>query len=121
MSGLSIVVLTDDAERLRGALTLALAQAALGHEARLFLQLDAVRLLTPPHIAPRDDAHRAAGLPPLATLLDEALGADIAIIACQSGMTLAGLSAADLDPRIIAGGPLSFLQSIGPDDRLLSV
>jgi len=121
MSGLKILVLTDDPERLRGALTLALADAALGGETRIFLQLDAVRLLASPMQAPRDEDHRAHGLPTLATLLAEALESDVAITACQSGLALAELDAATLDPRIKAGGPVSFLQSIEPGDRLLSV
>jgi len=121
MPGLNLVVLTDDAERLRGALMLAMAHAALGGEARLFLQLDAVRLLAPPVAAPRDTDHAAAGLPPLASLLDEALGIGVQVIACQSGLALANMQAADLDPRIMAGGPISFLQSIGAEDRLLAV
>lgn len=121
MPGLSIVVLTDDAERFRGALTLALAQAALGSSVRLFLQLDAVRLLAPTAPAPRDDNHAAHGLPTLAVLIDEALEAGIAIIACQSGLALAGLEAAALDTRIEAGGPLSFLQGLAPEERLLVI
>ncbi|MDQ4420614.1 DsrE family protein [Sphingobium sp. DEHP117] len=121
MSGLSFAVLTDDAERLRGALTLAMAHMALGGEARVFLQLDAVRLLAPPISAPRDGDHAAHGLPTLAALVTEALDAGVAIIACQSGLTLAGLAADTLDPRVIGGGPVSLLQSIGPEDRLMIV
>jgi predicted peroxiredoxin len=121
MSGLSIVILTEDAERFRGTLALALAYVALGNEARLFLQLDAVRLLVPPVTGPRDEDHRAAGLPSLATLLEEALDTGVKIIACQSGMTLASLDATDLDPRISAGGPISVLQSMEASSRLLSV
>lgn len=118
MPSLNFVVLTNDAERLRGALTLALAHMALGGKARIFLQLDAVRLLTPPLSAPRDAYHAAHGLPTLAELIAEALDDGVAIIACQSGLALAGLAADMLDPRITAGGPVSFLQSIGPADRL---
>lgn len=118
MSGLNFVILSDDAERLRGALTLALAHAALGRKAQLFLQLDAVRLLAPPICAPRDADHAAHGLPTLATLIAEALDAGVAIIACQSGLALAGLDAAMLDPPIGVGGPVSFLQSLGPEERL---
>lgn len=121
MPGLNLVVLTDEAERFRGALTLALAQAALGSAVRLFLQLDAVRLLTPSTEAPRDRDHAAHGLPTLAVLIDEALEAGIAIIACQSGLALAGLEATALDARIEAGGPLSFLQGLSPEERLLVV
>lgn len=121
MSSLNLLLLTDDAERLRGALTLALAHGALGGTARLFLQLDAVRLLAPPVHAPNDADHIANGLPSLAALLDETLEAGIAIIACQSGLALARLDLSSLDPRIEAGGPVSFLQSSGADGRLLFV
>lgn len=121
MPRLNIVLLTEDAERLRGALTLALTQEALGQKARLFLQLDAVRLLVPPIHAPRDTDHTAHGLPTLAQLIDAALEAGIKLIACQSGLALADIQADQLDSRIEAGGPISFLQALGPDDRLLTI
>lgn len=121
MPGLNIVVLTEDAERFRGALTLALAQAALGRSVRIFLQLDAVRLLRPSAQAPRDDEHAAHGLPTLAVLVGEALDADISVITCQSGLELAGLEAAAIDTRIEAGGPLSFLQACDERDRLVVI
>lgn len=119
MRPLRIVVATADAERLRGALVLAAAQAALGADAALFLQLDAVALLRAPIAAPRDDAHRAAGLPVLAALLDDALSLGVAIIACQSGMALAGLTADALPADVEIGGPIGFLQQTGDDARLL--
>ncbi len=121
MPGLNIVVLTDDVERFRGALTLALATQALGADSRIFLQLDAVRLLVTDTPAPRDAEHRAQGLPGLRALIAEALEDGVTLIACQSGLTMAGLEAGALDPRIEAGGPVSFLQSIGADDRLVIV
>ena len=119
--GLNLVILSDDAERLRGALMLAMAHRALGGQARLFLQLDAVRLLAPHLAAPRDAGHATVGLPTLSSLLEEALESGVSIIACQSGLALAGLSIADLDPRIEAGGPINFLRSISPTDRLSTV
>lgn len=119
MRALRIVVMTADAERLRGALVLATAHAALGGEAGLFLQLDAVTLLQPPLVAPEDDAHRSAGLPTLAELLAEALDMGVALIACQSGLALSGLSADALPTGAEVGGPLSFLQQIDADTRLL--
>ncbi|MBB6124321.1 DsrE family protein [Sphingobium subterraneum] len=118
---LALVLLTDDAERLRGGLVLAMAHGALGGEASLFLQLDAVRLLGPATDPPRDGDHRAAGLPSLADLIDEALGGGIAITVCQTGLALANLDAGGIDPRIAIGGAVSFLQGIGGDDRLLVV
>mgnify|MGYP001554809149 CR=1 FL=1 len=43
----------------------------------------------------------------------KALEAGIAIIACESGLALAGLDLSALDARIAAGVPLSFLQGCG--------
>lgn len=119
MPGLNIVVLTNDAERFRGALTLALANRALGANSRIFLQLDAVRLLGTGAPAPRDAEHVAQGLPSLSALMTEALDDGTIIIACQSGLALAGLEAGALDPRIEAGGPVSFLQTLEKDERLI--
>ncbi len=118
---LLLVATTDDAERLRGGLTLACAEAALGGAVRLFLQLDAVALLRPPIAAPRDAAHMAQGLPTLAALLDDALELGVAVIACQSGLALAGLAADALDPRIAAGGPVGVLAASEAGERLAVV
>lgn len=119
MRGLRIVLSTPDAERFRGVLTLAAAHAALGGSAAILFQADAVALLAPPIAAPRDAAHCAAGLPDLAALMEEALAAGVVLVACQSGLALCGLSAEALDPRVAVGGPMSFLQQTGDDDRLL--
>lgn len=121
MPGLNLVILFDDKERFRGALTLALANVAMGKLSSIFIQLDATSVLSAPISAPRDAAHASHGLPTLAELVCEALDAGVRIIVCQSGLTLAGLEADALDPRIEAGGPLSFLQSLPPEDRLVIV
>ncbi|WP_188063421.1 DsrE family protein [Sphingobium sp. KCTC 72723] len=119
MRAIRIVVTTPDAERLRGALVLAAAQAALGGAAALFLQLDAVALLRAPIVAPQDVAHRAAGLPDLATLLAEAQALGVTIIACQSGLALCGMAADVLPSGVEVGGPVGFLQATDEDARLL--
>ncbi|WP_242128787.1 DsrE family protein [Sphingobium sp. Sx8-8] len=119
MRELRIVVLTADAERLRGGLVMAAAQAALGGKAAVFLQLDAVGLLRAPIGAPRDEAHEAAGLPSLAALMEEALGLGVVVLACQSGLALCGLSAEDLPEGVEVGGPVGFLQQGGDEARLL--
>ncbi|EQB07866.1 peroxiredoxin [Sphingobium quisquiliarum P25] len=119
MRDLRIIVTTADAERLRGALVLACAQAALGGRASLFLQLDAVALLRPPIDAPLDETHRAAGLPSLAMVLEEALALGVTMLACQSGLMLAGLSADRLPEGVETSGPLSFLQQTTDEARLL--
>ncbi|HKY83087.1 MAG TPA: DsrE family protein [Sphingobium sp.] len=119
MRALRIVVATADPERLRGALVLAAAQAALGGAAAVFLQLDAVALLRQPITCDLDDTHRAAGLPSLALLLEEALGLGVVIAACQSGLALSQLSADALPPGVEVNGPVSFLQQTNDDARLL--
>ncbi len=117
--GLTIILLTEDAERLRGALLVAMTHRAMGGTARLFLQLDAARLLAPPITGARDEDHVRSGFPSLAALIDDALEDDIAITVCQSGLALAGLAADDLDPRIEAGGLTSSLAAMAPTDRLV--
>ena len=119
MRELRIVVTTADAERLRGALVLASAQAALGGAASIFVQLDAVALLRHPIAAPGDAAHAASGLPVLGTLIDEAAALGVNILACQSGLMLANMTTDMLPPGVEAGGPVSFLQETRDEARLL--
>lgn len=119
MRALRIVVTTADAERLRGALVLAASQAALGGKAALFLQLDAVALLRTPMTAPGDDAYARVGLPTLATLMGDALALGVALSACQSGLSLAGIAAHTLPTGVEVGGPIAFLQQTDDDARLL--
>ena len=121
MRGLRIIVATPDAERLRGALALAAAHAAMGGGATIFLQLDAVALLRRPVQGPCDEAHRAAGLPSLAMLIDEALELGVEMVACQSGLALSGMGEADLPAGAHAGGPMSFLQATQDEARLLFI
>jgi hypothetical protein len=99
MRGLTIICTRADA--MEPALTLAMAQAALGGRARLFAQGTAVAGLDGPLVA------EAA-----------ALGVDL--LACQSGLAEAGLDLATLDARIAAAGPVSVLQSLG-EDRLVTL
>lgn len=115
--GLTIVLGEAAPERLRTALTLAAANAALGGRTRLFLQGDAVALLRPPLAAPEDARHAAAGLPTLSQLWGEAVGLGMEAIACQSGLALAGMEASALASGVTVGGPVSVLQGLG-EDRL---
>ena len=119
MRELRIIVVTADAERLRGALVLASAQAALGGAASIFLQLDAVGLLRHRVEASRDAAHRATGLPSLHQLIVEALALDVGILACQSGMALHDVAANELPEGVTVSGPIAFLQQTGDHARLI--
>jgi predicted peroxiredoxin len=118
LRGLTIVVADDDAERLRTALVMALAQAALGGAVGMFLQGEAVRLIRLPIEAPRDPANAAAGLPTLAALVEDALTSGITLTACQSGLALIGSEAKQFDPRIGWGGMVNILAELG-EDRLV--
>ncbi len=101
MRGLTIIVLTGDAERFAAALALASAAAALGAPTRLYMHDSAVA-----RIADTD--------------LSDALTLGVVIIACQTGMATAALDFSDLDSRIEAGGLVSLLAAIG-EDRLVTI
>ena len=118
MRGLTLIAATGDPERLRAALTLASAHAALGARTRLYAHEGAVTLLA------GDDmdagALAAKGLPGRAQLIAIALESGVAIIACQTGLSLAGLAQADLPAGIETGGLVGLLAELG-DDRLDTV
>lgn len=116
--GLTIVVADADAARLRTALGLVAAQAALGGAAGVFLDSAAVALLQSPDSA--DACYHAAGLPTRAELIATALDLGVALTLCQSGIALAGIDLATLDPRIAAGGLTAILATLG-EDRLVVV
>lgn len=109
MSGVTIILATPDPAKLRVALMIAAASTALGDAARIFFSESAVRLLGAPPADPADADYATHGLPTLAALCEEAFAADVTLIACQSGLALAGLDASRLDPRIEAGGMVSTL------------
>jgi len=104
MSAVTIILATPDGTRLRTALLIATATAALGDTARIFFSEAAVALLAARPHDQADDWYAPHGLPTLGDLFDEALAADVALIACQSGLALIGLDADRLDPRIETGG-----------------
>jgi predicted peroxiredoxin len=116
MRGLTMIVAGADPGRLHAALSIAAASAAAGSETRVYFHGAAVALLATPH-SPEDGRHRAAGLPTLAEMLQEALGLGVRLICCQSGLALASLSADDLDPRVEIGGLVGLFGALG-DDRL---
>lgn len=119
MRGLTIIVATAEAERFHAALSIAAAQVALGGTARVYLHGGAAALLDD-LAAPDDERRASSGLPTLAQLFDEALLLGVTMIACQSGIALAGLGHDRLDHRIQPGGLVSLMAALG-DDRLLTL
>lgn len=99
MRGLTIVCTRADA--MEPALTLAMAQAALGGRARLFAQGAAVVALDGPLVA-------------------EAAALGVELFACQTGLADAGLNLATMATGIAAAGPVSVLQTLG-EDRLVAL
>ena len=120
MRRLTIIVAGADPERFRAVLAVAAAQAALERPARLFLQGDAVPLLRRPIASADDERMRAGGLPTLAQALEETLALGATIIACQSGLALAAMSAAELPDGVEAGGLVGLMADVG-DDQLVIV
>ncbi|KTE04724.1 DsrE family protein [Sphingopyxis sp. H115] len=119
MPGLNIIVAVAEGRRFCAALETAIAAAALGQRARLFLQGDAAAMLRAPAGFAGDAARRAAGLPGLGELIDEALASEVELIACQSGLALSDLTADRIVGGVKAGGVVSFLAAVAPEDRLL--
>jgi predicted peroxiredoxin len=120
MRGLTLILTTAGPGKLRAALTLAIAQAALGGRVRLFIDSQAVALLRLPLNDNDDPQHRAIGLPELAALAEEAWSFGVALHACQTGLTLGGLQADQCDARIIWGGLVGLLATL-EDDRLVTL
>lgn len=119
MPGLSIIVATADDRRLYAAIETAIATAALGQPARIFLQGEAAILLRAPVTFAGDAAREGAGQPGLAAIIAEAAAMDVRLTVCQSGMALTGVTAGTLIPEARAGGLVSFLVAMGPDERLI--
>ena len=117
--GLTILIVSADADRLHAGLTYAAAGAASGASVKVHLHEAAVVLLRPPINAPADLARTRAGLPTLPQILDEACSLGVAITVCQSGLAIADMVLDELDPRIEAQGPVGMLAALG-DDRLIT-
>jgi predicted peroxiredoxin len=118
MRGLTILVATADTARFRAALATAAAAAALGARVRVFLHEAAAELLA---VRLDADAARlaAAGLPTQEPLLEVARESGVALIVCQTGLALAGMSMETLPAGTQAGGLVSLLATLG-EDRLLA-
>jgi predicted peroxiredoxin len=120
MRGVTVILAEPSPARLRAALSLASATAALGARARLFLHEDAVSLLAGPLRSAADARHAAAGLPTLAQLFEEAMAMPVEVIACQSGLALAGIEAHHVDSRIATGGLVGVIATAGEDRVVLA-
>ena len=119
MPALNIIVALAEGRRLYAALETAMAAAALGAPARIFLQGEAAALLRQPIGFAGDAARIAVGQPDLASMIEEAAMMGVDLFACQSGMALAGMTAPDMPSQVRAAGLVSFLAQVGLEDRLV--
>ncbi len=119
MTGLTVILFATDAARGRAALTLAIAKAALGGRVRLYAHELAVTLLRP-DVDPDAAMLAAAGMPDRPALLAMALEAGVTLIACQTGLALAGLAISDLAAGVEAGGLVGLLAELD-SDQLVTV
>ncbi|WP_109806122.1 DsrE/DsrF/DrsH-like family protein [Sphingosinithalassobacter portus] len=119
LRGLTIIVVSGDPERFRAALTLACAQSALGGGARLFAHEGAAALFV---AGEEEDAAalKTHGLPTRSDLLAMAVEAGVSLIACQTGLAIAGHQATDLPPGVETGGMIDILATLG-EDRLVTI
>lgn len=113
VQGLTIIVAGSDPERFHSALSVAAANSALGRRSRIFLQGESAALLA--RAAGRESARE--GVPSLSALIEEAMAVGVEIVACQSGLALAGLSAEQLPEGVTTSGLIEILASRG-DDQL---
>lgn len=107
---LTIMLVAEDSARARAALSLALAQAALGKDVQVYAHERAVALFAD---FDRDDddsaALSAAGLPDRRAMLRMAAESDVALIACQTGLALTGMTADGLAAGVSTGGLVGIL------------
>ncbi|WP_171746124.1 DsrE family protein [Sphingomonas sp. AP4-R1] len=102
--GLTIIIAGADPDRLRSALGVAAAEAALGGRVRLFFDAAAVPLLCIPPSPPEP-------------LLEAAIELGAQISVCQTGLAEQGIT---LDPRFEAGGLVSVMADLDEDRLLLA-
>jgi predicted peroxiredoxin len=119
MSVMNIIVATADGGRFYAALEAAMAWAALGRGARIFLQGEAVAMLREPIGYAGDAARKAAGQPDLAWMIKEAEAMDVGLTACQTGMAMVGMTAENIDARIKMIGLISFLAEVASGDDVV--
>ena len=120
MRGLTVIVTSEDPDRLYSALLLASGVAAQGGGACVFCDGPSVSLLQPATAAPLDAKRALHGQPRLSELRSEAHNLGVRLIACQAGMALAGLDIEALGDGVEAGGLVGLIGEIG-DDRLVTL
>ena len=114
---LGVLLVSGGHERAHYAFVLAAAAAALGRSVVLFATNEGTRALRA-DLAGLDDAGeesrvRAAGVAGLAELRGATMEMGARLIACEAGLLMAGVQAAELLPGVEVAGVATFLAAIG--------
>lgn len=114
---LGLLLLTGTHERAHYAFMLAAAAAAIGRPVVLFAANDGCRALlrdwSSLHDAPRDVFIQQQGIAGLDELRDAASDLGVRLLACESGLRIAGLSSTPLLAAVEITGIPTFLVSVG--------
>lgn len=118
--GLALVFGEASHARLHAGLTLACAAAALGRPVRLFFHGEAVAALAPGRRWAGDATYAKGGLPSVAELIESALHLGAAVMVCQTGLQLCGLTAAGMSDGIETGGMVAFVADARDDEIVIA-
>ena len=116
-SPIGILLISGTHERAHYAFVMAAGAAAIGREVVLFATNEGCRALLADWRslaqAERDAAVQAAGVAGLEELRAASIDLGVQLIACDSGLAMAGLEGATLVPGAAVGGVPQFLSAVG--------
>ncbi len=114
---LGILLISGGHERAHYAFVMATGAAAIGRAVTLFATNQGCRALardwSAMSDAGRDESVRARGVAGLEELREAAIELGVRLLACDSGLAMAGLDAAALLPGVEVTGVPTFLGAIG--------
>jgi len=121
---LSIIIQSDDYDKVHSALVLASAALAIGKSVTLFFTMSGTRTLTPGWANKgREDKFKKKGLATFETLIDACNKMEASIMVCQMGLLSVDLSGQDLrkDIKIIEGSAVAFISDLEINGAVLYV
>ena len=116
---LGILLISGGAERAHYAFVLAAGAAALGRPVVVFATNEGTRALCA-DIARLDDVPRPAGVAGLAELRAASVELGVRLIACETGMLMAGIAPSALLDGVEVAGVATFLAAVG-DGQMLTL
>lgn len=113
-SSLGVLLISGGHERAHYAFMLAAGAAAIGREVVIFATNDGCHGLTnAASDAPREAEIEATGVPGIAILRAACAELGVRLIACESGLRMAGMDRSVLSAGVEVAGITSFLVAVG--------